>query len=114
MQSDEVSGCKKRKTQHLLTVFDRARVVKWMKSTAQMEVSAKIASKAVRHFPHSFSSNDNANIVKAVRLRRNRTEYENQSSVVDLRGSSAIVWPVTKSGIKQVRLNAKSGRGAKL
>lgn len=102
-----------RKPQIVLPITVRARIVAWMRKTAEEEGVAKIASKAVRHFPQHFRGSVNANLQRATRLWKSRNEF-----ILSLGGSSNLATPSTisrntKDGHKRVSLKAKAGRGKK-
>lgn len=99
--------------QVVLPIATRARIVAWMKRTADEEGESKIASKTVREFPQYFRGTPNANITRAVRLWKQRGDYTSVNGDVEFRGSTTAVTRNTMDGFKRVYLKARKGRGRK-
>lgn len=98
---------------NVLPICTRALIVKWMVSEASSHGDKNICSKAVRQFPQFFRASSCANNMRALRLWRSRSSFENDLGVINQRGSSAVVTRVTKAGVRVARLKARSGRGRK-
>lgn len=98
---------------NVLTIAERAKVVKWMRQTADDEGEKHIASKAVAHFPRLFRSSKNANIVKAMRLWKNRDDFVEINNDLQYKGMASSITRVTKNGLRRVRMKTARGRGRK-
>ena len=98
---------------HVLPICTRASIVRWMVQEASSNGDRNICSKAVRQFPQFFRASSCANNMRALRLWRSRSSFENDAGVISQRGSSAVVTRVTKAGVKVARLKARNGRGRK-
>lgn len=70
------SGEKGRRKQIVLSISQRASIVRWMVDEAGKKGEKNICSKAVRQFPGLFQGSANANIARATRLWKERGRYE--------------------------------------
>lgn len=98
---------------HVWTIGQRAMVVKWMKQQEVANGSKHISVRTVRNFPELFRSSHNANITRASRLWKQRSEYPDEGDRSNLRGETSVVSRQTKIGLKRVNLKAREGRGRK-
>lgn len=104
---------KKKKVQNVLTIAQRLRVLQWMIETNDREGPKHIASKAVKHFPLLFRTSPNADIMRAMRIWKQRDHYQIQDGNIKRRGVASCITRKTSHGFKQVRLKAHEGRGRK-
>lgn len=73
----------KQRTQHVWTIAQRARAIKWMNETAESEVETHIASKDVRRFHLLFCRSTNADLRRSVWLWKDRHKYDKVGQLVD-------------------------------
>ena len=61
---------------HVLSIYNRAKIVRWIFKEANKTSEKQIASHAVRQFPSLFRSNQNSNLVRSTTLRKRREDYD--------------------------------------
>ena len=106
----------KRAVQHVLSLAQRAVIVRWMVMKSEQYGNKHIPSRAVAQFPHLFRGTSNANIAKASRLWKDRDNYlytTDRHGRSTLRGSPATNTRRVLGTRARVYLNARKGRGRK-
>lgn len=110
-----VNATVKRRANNVLTLHDRARVVRWMVAEVEKTGTHKrIQSKTIKQFPFLFRSSHSANFMRAKRLWEERNELLDSLPRPGARGGVMIsVANVAKIGKKRIRSKARVGRGRK-
>ena len=105
----------KRAVQHVLSLAQRAVIVRWMVMRSEQYGNKHIRSRAVAQFPHLFRGSSNANVAKASRLWKDRDNYlyTTDSGRSTLRGFHATITRRFLGTRARVDLKARKGRGRK-
>lgn len=104
---------KRRGLQRVLTLSQRLNIVKRMLQSVRTDGENLIAAKAVARFPHPFRGTENANLARASRLWKLRSDFTDQESNAVLQGKACSITLVSRNSFTHVFSKARSGRGRK-
>ena len=112
-QPSLVSNIQKKRTQNVINIAQRTRILQLMMNTCERDGPAQIASKVVKQFPLLFRTSPDADIMCEIRIWNFRVNYELCDDKLKRSGVISCITRNTTSGLKHLHLKARERRGSK-
>ena len=106
--ADNVELPRKRKLQHVVSIANRRKAIRWMITEFCAHGKKELLSKAVAHFPEYFRGSYKANHQKVSTWWRDISNYLDEDA-----GAPALLQRCQNSKVTRVNLKALAGRGRK-